>query len=527
MQNKGKMLSAALAAALMGSALAGCASDKPSENGNASGTDGGASQASGQAGGSAKPVDIKAMTILFGDPPSTNDNKALADLEKRGNVKLDVTFVPSEAYADKLSVAVSAGDSYDLLLMDGGNNDKFNNLVKMGAFHDLTPYLEQTKNISQIEDKVWNNVKIGGKVYGIPRPRGLYGGGEASLIIRKDWLDKFNLAMPKTMDELTHVLEVFKEKDPAGGGKTIPLTIFGSDGAGGPGPFSGVLPIQFAYGIPNTWKLEGDQAVRDFATPEFKTYMEWLKAAWSKGLIDKDAPVLKNQQQSRGKLLSGVAGVFVGNVSDLAEGNADKLKQLDPNAELAVIDTIEGPTGDKGVAVLGGYYGLWAIPSSVPDEKVKKIVDFLDFTASEENVAFSKAGVIGVHASEFKDGVAVQTDEQKKQYDLDKPSQFILENRVDPYVYANSKVPEILAVQKASLDAISKAGVENPFLAYTSETAGKNPDSYKKMSTVMTKYVLGEGSWDDVQKEIDAWNGGVGAQITKDLFDQYKADHQS
>lgn len=174
------------------------------------------------------------MTILFGNPPEMTNNKALEDLEKRGNVDLNVTFVPSEAYTDKLSVAVSAGDSYDLLLMDGGKDDKFNNLVKMGAFHDLTPYLAKTKNISQIDEVVWNGAKIDGKSYGIPRPRGLYGGGEANILIRKDWLDKYNLPVPKTMDELTNALAVFKEKDPAGGGKTIPFTIYGSDGVNSP-----------------------------------------------------------------------------------------------------------------------------------------------------------------------------------------------------------------------------------------------------------------------------------------------------
>ncbi|GGG01597.1 putative ABC transporter peptide-binding protein YtcQ [Paenibacillus albidus] len=524
MKSKRKLMSA-ITAVLLATALAGCSggnSGVGNEGGDAAGKPSGTDQAPGKA----EAAQIKAMTILFGNPPATDNNKALEDLEKRGNVDLNVTFVPSEAYADKLSVAVSAGDSYDLLLMDGGKDDKFSNLVRMGAFYDLTPYLEKTKNIKMIEDAVWNNIKIDGKVYGIPRPRGLYGGGEASMLIRKDWLDKYNLEVPKTLDELTKALTVFKENDPAGGGKTIPLTVFGVDGAGGPGPFAGVLPIQFSFGIPNTWKLDNDTPVRDFQTPEYKTFLDWMKDSWSKGLIDKDAPVLKNQQQARSKFLAGVAGVFSGNASDIGEGNLIKLRQADPNAEIAIIDLLEGPAGDKGVAVIGGYYGLWAIPSSVPEEKVQQIVDFLDFTASEENVAFSKAGVIGVHASEFKDGVAVQTEEQLKQYDLDKPSAFVLENRVDPYVYATSKDQEILKKQKESLDTISKFGIENPFLPFSSETASKNPDSYKKMNAVMTKYVLGEGTWDNVQAEIDAWSNGTGATITQELLEQYQAEHK-
>lgn len=526
MQGKKLLVPTIAASMLMTAVLAGC-SGKGGEAGanspDASGTPSGGAQS---AAPNAAPASIKAMTILFGDPPATTGNKAKEDIEERGNVKLDITFVPSEAYKDKLAVAVSAGDSYDLLLMDGGKDDKFTNLVKMGAFHDLTSYIEGTENISQIDDAVWNNTMVQGKVYGIPRPRGLYGGGEASVLIRKDWLDKYNLEVPKTIDELTNALQVFKDNDPAGGGKTVPLTIYGVDGIGGPGPFGGVTPMVFSFGIPNIWKLDNGAAIRDFETPEYKDFLDWLRDSWSKGLIDKDAPVLKNQQQARNKFLAGVAGAFVGNVSDISETSIEKMKQADPNAEVAIIDILEGSEGQKGVTVGSGYYGLWAIPSSVPEDKVQQIVDFLDFTASEDNFVFSKAGIIGIHSSEFKDGITVQTDEQKKQYELDKPNQFVLQNRVDPYVYASSKDQEILQVQKASLDTISQFGIQNPFLSYNSETSSKNPDSYKKMSAVMTKYVLGEAKWEDVQKEIDAWASGLGAQITKDLLDQYNEDHQ-
>ncbi len=518
-------LPAMATALLMSTALAGCG--KEETTGSSAAPSAGASvQASPSPAASAAPTSIKAMTILFGNPPSTDNNKAKADIEKRGNVKLDITFVPSEAYKDKLSVAISAGDSYDILLLDGGKDDKFTSLVKMGAFHELTPYLKTANNINKLDENVWNNVRVQGKVYGIPRPRGLYGGGEASVIIRKDWLDKYGLAVPKTLDELTKALETFKKNDPAGGGKTIPFTMYAADTSWTAGPFGGTQPISYAFGVPTTWKLDGGKAVRDFQTPEYKSYLDWLKDSWSKGLLDKDAPVLKNQGQARNKFQAGVAGAFVGNVSEIAEENIDKLKQSDPKAEIAVIDLLEGAGGKKGVAVIAGYYGLWAIPSSVPKDKVQKIVDFLNFTASEENYAFYKAGITGVHNSEIKNGIASQTDEQKKLFDLEKPNQFILQNMVDPYIYANAKTAPVIEKQKASLDVISKAGIASPFQSYTSQTAAKNPDTYKKLGAAMTKYVLGESQWTDVQKEIDAWTTGLGAQITKDLLDQYNEDHK-
>ncbi|MFD1909493.1 hypothetical protein ACFSQ7_44370 [Paenibacillus rhizoplanae] len=124
-----KLVPLVASAALMVTTLAGCGGGNNSAAGSTAAPEG--STPSGAAG---KPASIKAMTILFGNPPEMTNNKALEDLEKRGNVDLNVTFVPSEAYTDKLSVAVSAGDSYDLLLMDGGKDDKFNNLVKNGRF---------------------------------------------------------------------------------------------------------------------------------------------------------------------------------------------------------------------------------------------------------------------------------------------------------------------------------------------------------------------------------------------------------
>lgn len=508
---------------IAGATLAGC-----SGSGNeptATMASGGASEQPAQTE-AALPTAIKAMTIVFGTPPAEENNKAREDLGKRGNVDLSVSFVPAEAYQDKLSVAISAENSFDLLLFDRGKDNQFVKLVQMGAFHDLTPYLDGASNLNEIEDAVWRNTKVDGKVYGIPRQRGLYGGGEASFAIRKDWLDQYSLSVPTTLDELTNALKVFRENDPVGGGKTIPLVMAGMDGSSSPAPFSGVSPIQYAFGVPFDWRVENGQAVRDIETQEYKSFMNWMRDAWQQGLIDKDAPVLKNQQQAQEKFLAGTAGVFSGNATMLNESNVAKLKQADPNSEIVIIDLLEGPDGHKGVLMTAGYYGLWAVPSSVPKDKVQKIVDFLNFTASEENAVFGKTGVVGVHSNGLKDGVLDQTEEQKKQFELDKPDTFLLENRSDPYIYANSKVEEIREVQKKSLDVISKFGIENPFLSYSSATLAGNADSYKKINTALTRYVLGEVDWDAVQKEIEGWSSGVGAQIKGEMMEQYNADHK-
>src|SRR4030042_2784638 len=60
-------------------------------------------------------------------------------------------------------------------------------------------------------------VTIDGKMYGLPDPGQIP--PTDGLVIRKDWLDKLGLAMPKTMDELIEVARKFTNDDPDGNGK--------------------------------------------------------------------------------------------------------------------------------------------------------------------------------------------------------------------------------------------------------------------------------------------------------------------
>ncbi|WNR46070.1 extracellular solute-binding protein [Paenibacillus roseipurpureus] len=476
------------------------------------------------------PTSIKAMAILFGDPPATQNNKGKEDFEKRGNVKLDIEFVPSDAYPDKLNVAIASNASYDLILFPDGKNDRFANLVKQGAFYDLTPYLKGKKNLEFTPKEVWAGTSIQGKNYGVPRPRGLYGGGEASVVMRKDWLDALGLPVPKTLDEFTKALRAFKEKDPAGGGKTIPMVAY----SGAPSTWAGVSnaifgntsSVFYAFGVPNIYRLDKGKPVSQSESPEFRKYVDWLRMAYGEKLIDKDAPVLKSGQ-AKDKFLAGVAGAWNANTQAMDDANYDKLRKSDPKAELVVIPYLEGPDGKKGVAVTTGYYGLWAIPSSVPKDKVEKLVQFMDYSASEENFAFYKAGIIGYHSSEFKNGVAVRNEDQKKLWASERPDQFVLVNRYDPYIYAGSTNPDLRKKQMEALDAITKVGVENPLQGYNSQTGSKNPDIGKKLESALVKYVVGEGNWDEVQKEVDAVSKNpLTEQVKKELMDQYQEDHK-
>jgi len=505
--NKKKWIAGAAISVLALGSIIGCSSGAGTKN------------AAKPAAGSNEPTTIKALAVLSaGEPPVLENSQALKEIETKANVKLNLEFVPSDVYADKVNIAIASGSQYDLILLTDGKDEKYTKLVKQGAFNNLTAIVKDMKNLQAIPQYTWDNTTVKNEIFGIPRPRGTHGGGNANVVLRKDWLDKYNLQVPKTPDELMNVLKVFKEKDPAGGGKTVPMSA---------GPFTtpwfgSLNPVGFAYGLPYTYKIEGDKPVAYFQTPEYKAYLDWIRAAYGAGLIDKDAPVLKTGQV-KDKFKSGVVGAMVDNVSMMSENTLTVMRKTDPKAELVSVPFMEGPGGKKGVQMIEGYYGIWVVPTNVPKEKVAKIVQFLDWTASEKGTEIAKAGVQGVHYTKYdkETGAVERTDDQKKLFDKEKPQLLVLQNAYDKYIYADSQVADIKKAQKAVLDAFDPVGVPNPFISFVSETASKNPDHQKKLTAAAVNYVMGSGTWESVQAEVDAWAQGPGAQIMKEYMDQY------
>lgn len=502
-----------LASSLAFGSLLGCGSsgEKTTDNGGKT----------AESSKPAEPITIKALTILSsGEPPVLENNQTLKEIEKRANVKLQMEYVPGDVYTDKVNIAIAAGSQYDLILLADGKDDKYEKLVKQGAFYDLTTIVKDEKNLQRIPQYTWDNTTVGGKIYGVPRPRAINGGGNANFFIRKDWLDKYGLAVPKTIDEFTNAMKVFKEKDPAGGGKTIPVVA-------GPftSPWYGSLnPIAFGFGLPYQYKVDGDKASAYFQQPEYKAFLDWIKMAYNSGLIDKDAPVLKSGQV-QDKFLSGVAGAWVNNVGLLNENKLATIRKSDPKAEVVGIPYLEGPNGKKGVQMIEGYFGIWVIPSNVAKDKAKKIVDFLDWSATDEATVLGKAGIQGVHYNSYNKELNLpeRTDEQKKLYDKEKPNLLILQNDFTKYYYVDSQKADVQKAQKDVLDGFDKVGVANPFIAFLSETNGKNPDNTKKLTEATVNYVMGKGEYSAVQAEIDAWGKGIGATILKEYMDQYNA----
>ena len=146
------------------------------------------------------------------------DASLFSTLYEATNVKVDVTTIGTDAAATQFSLMVASGDYLDIIENGVSNyTGGGTKAIEDEVFVDLMPYMEtyapdywnilQNDEIS-MKTLVYENNSMASmcSLYDAdPVP-------QAGLWIRSDWLQEQQLEKPSTMDELEHVLGVFRDQ---------------------------------------------------------------------------------------------------------------------------------------------------------------------------------------------------------------------------------------------------------------------------------------------------------------------------
>lgn len=440
------------------------------------------------------PVALNILSNFSIAQPPGPDNPVTKEFENRTNTKLNITWISDGVYNDKLNVLLASGELPDLIkLPDTTSIPQFQTMVKQGAFWDLTPFLKDYKNLMDAPKQTWDNTKINGKNYVVPIVRPLEVGG---LAIRRDWLDKLGLKMPTTMDELYTVMKAFKDKEPDGNKGTYGYTMRGND------------TIDNIYnGANGKWKAVGGKLVDVTLEPTMRDALLFKKRLYDEGLIPPDYAVMKDNQYWD-LATSGRAGVTSETIEALWRWTYDQWKR-DPKVTWEPIVSIAASQG-QFTGQGSGMIGVAAIPKSVPEAKVKKILSLLDFGASADGHVLSNYGIEGVHYKK-EDGFYV-TNEQAVKDSLGPGAFGKLFMKYDPYMYAFAPgMPkDVFERNKKIIDAKSKVSTPNVTVGLLSETNNKMGADYtKKINDMKTQVVMGKTT-------IDAWDKLV-AELKQDV----------
>lgn len=218
-------------------------------------------------------------------------------------------------YQQQIVLAMTSGQLPDVFELS--DMTLYQQLVDAGMIADLTDIYEKEANPTLKEiiegegENFLDNYKIDGKLYCVPYKMPSTNGFNY-LWVRKDWLDKLGLDIPKTMDDVKAVAKAFVEQDPDGNGvdDTIGLSIdslytnFSGNG------------VFWAFGGQSAemkyWSTLSDGTVGySMVQPEMKGGLAWLQDMYKEGLLNPEFATL--QWTDYGNLIANnTCGLFYG-----------------------------------------------------------------------------------------------------------------------------------------------------------------------------------------------------------------------
>jgi putative aldouronate transport system substrate-binding protein len=389
---KKKLYVPMLAMTLTGAMLiAGCggsgspAAEKPSDK----------PAASSKPAANAKPVKLD-IIINGSGLPSPDQDIIKQELDKALNTEINLTaYASADDYKNQLNVRMASANFPDLFAVD---RIQLKQLSDQGLLLDLTPYLDKLKPVKDfIGEASLKQGMLNGKTFAVAKAPTA---SKTSYWIRKDWLDKLNLKVPSTPEELLEVAKAFTEKDPDGNGKK---DTFGLTG----GKLNAFNTVFGAYGVgladttqvPSIY-VKDNKLVNSLYAPGMKDALATIKNLISAGAVDPELLANAGTQATQ-KAIKGQAGIVYTDWSTMTKKESvDQIKAVNPNANWVQIDALQGP-GGKFVSSwdIGNPAGLYALPKSLEKnpEKLQKVLDLLNYVSSKDGSLLVQYGVKGKH----------------------------------------------------------------------------------------------------------------------------------
>lgn len=447
------------------------------------------------------------------------------DIETYTNTELEFIFYDENMYYEKLALLLASSDIPSVLI--SGKSPEFLNAVANDEFWDVSDYIKDYQNLSQIPETVFLNASINGKLYGVPRSRDL---GRNGFGYRLDWLNNLGLKEPETLDELYDMLTGFTYDDPDGNGKDDTYGL-------GVTEYTGTWDImQVWFGAPNKWGIEDNgNLIPDHMTKEYDNALAWFRKIYSEGLVNPDFDTVSSGDWDDLLLRNGAAGATA-DVVDRFRRNQEYFEGEGIPAQTKIIGCIDAGYGKKTFPT-SGYSDLITISKQkiTTEEELKRTLQFIDDMSDAKMLKLIEFGYEGDNYYIDENGYGVlYTEEEKTErgfpiYDFKNGmnqllSYFISPEELEKRLYKEPPETEIRLMEaKVKEDNIPYV-VPNygaPYISQTYKDVGTALDEI--ISDARTAYIKGEIDDVGLQEAKDQWLRSGGETVIKEMNDLYHA----
>ncbi len=399
MKKAKKSLSLLLVALMTVAAASSCGKEgKPSSTVTSSQPSStGATESSGTGSSTliAEPLTIQYLFPENGYAPISQDCVALQEIARVTNVTLDFQLVPAADYDTKKSTYLATNKMPDVF--SGGRGD-IKTYAGSGMFLNLSDYEQYMPDYLKLinsEDRAADSKYLyyNGGMYSFVRLEQYRVGTAPQPMIRMDLLEKNNIPVPTTWDELYDVFLKLKELYPEA---YIMATRNGTNYmigqiayALGSGGFEG-----FGTGEAMYYEPTQDKYLFGPIHDNFKTVLTFLHNMYEDNLLDPDYAVMTRdicwEKLSSGKLL-----FFYDNDTFAARTFNPALREVDPDARFDLLDPMENSYGQTRAL---RYQRDWFADNTIISADVKRpedIVTFFNWLYTDEGAMISNFGVEG------------------------------------------------------------------------------------------------------------------------------------
>lgn len=147
------------------------------------------------------------------------DDRIKQYLEEEFNVELKLTNLPDDQFKNAFAVRFASGEPPEFIVVKASYMDMARNMFEQRQLIDgmeILPYMPQAADYVTKAYKQWATYE-GDQLVGIPRYNTFK--NNWGLFVRADWLEKFDMDVPETEDELFEYAKAVVNQDPDGNGE--------------------------------------------------------------------------------------------------------------------------------------------------------------------------------------------------------------------------------------------------------------------------------------------------------------------
>lgn len=342
------------------------------------------------------------ITLFYTTARSTNEYTDMTHEYIKKNLGIDMKVFPgSGEWKQQLSLYVSTGDVPDIVAyMD---TITYQTYAEQGVWYDITNLVDSYENIrpyvsSQTNDpdSVWARLTVDGKLYGIPYMSGMP--TKYLNVLRKDWMDKLNLEIPTTLDELTDVLRAFTFDDPDGDG------VDNTYGFGNASALNNLCEFFGAFGVSpkeDTLLMDG-KLYTSVISDGYRQALSYLHDIYDEGLIHPEIFTMTETQRYE-EWVRGAYGCTTWWWTHTGNSiNRYGFFDANPDADIVFFDPVSGPDGYSGHIAEDDISQVIAISANCAN--VDKALQLLNFQASYDGYCTVYLGVEGQFWTKGADG---------------------------------------------------------------------------------------------------------------------------